>query len=617
MKRAKTRPPRLFLALLAAALLSLTTVAGCDSFLEKDPKGNLTENNFFQNGGDAVDATNATYNVLRDFRVHVFSWLGLTDIVSDDATKGSTPSDASFLSEIDNLNFDPGSLAFSDPWAGYFQGVYRANVALNNIPGIQMDEALQERLIGENKFLRAYYYFFLVRAYGGVPLLRKPLDSGDFQQPRAPADSVYGLIIEDLQDALEVLPSRDQIEAGRATRGAAQGLLAKVYLYRENYTDAQQLAEDVINSGSYALEPDYSFVFTQGGEFSSGSIFEVNAEALEAGGASTQYSQFQGVRGTPNLGFGFNQPSDDLEASYDPGDPRLQATILFPWEQVSAQSSAVVFINTNIPNQRYNEKAQIPIDNPGGSFNSGVNIRRLRYADVLLIAAEAAFQNGDEGQARTYLNMVRERARAGQGVTLGLIPERLDETIAAENLGNPTSSRVFVRRADENGAAAQAGVQGFTSSRVEQSTSIPLLVENMDIIESVGGTTVTTPGEYRDALGSLSPGQSVEIQVLRVTQEQTTDTTASTSTETLQFDVETQALLPDVNASGQSLLEAIWRERRAELAMEQHRWFDIVRQGRAEELMEDLGLDFQDRNRLYPIPQGEVDIAGLEQNPGY
>ena len=114
-------------------LAVLGLAAGCD-FLSTAPKGVLTTENFFKTSDQAVAATNATYNMLREWQVHVFSWIGLTDIVSDDATKGSTPGDASFLGDLDNLTFDPGNLAFGDPWAGYYKGVYRANVAIANIP---------------------------------------------------------------------------------------------------------------------------------------------------------------------------------------------------------------------------------------------------------------------------------------------------------------------------------------------------------------------------------------------------------------------------------------------------------------------------------------------------
>src|SRR5205823_13284912 len=333
-----------------ACFLAALGLIGCD-FLTTDPKGVLTTENFFKTADQAVQATNATYNMLREWQVHVFSWIGLTDIVSDDATKGSTPGDASFLGDLDNLTFDPGNLAFADPWAGYYKGVYRANVAIQKIPDVPMDATLKARLIGENKFLRAYYYFFLVRAFGGVPLFTHPLKPTEYYQPRASATQVYDLIVQDLTDASAALPRKSQYAAadlGRATKGAAQGMLAQVYLYRKDYAHALAYADSVITSGEYSLYPDYAGIFTQAGENSSESVFEVQAAMTPGGGCqpnegctNVQYAEVQGVRGTPNIGWGFNTPSPDLEAAYEPGDPRLEATILYPWEMLPDGSGRV------------------------------------------------------------------------------------------------------------------------------------------------------------------------------------------------------------------------------------------------------------------------------------
>src|SRR5436309_1048070 len=454
-------------------LLVLCLAGGCD-FLTTEPKGVLTTENFFKTADQAIDATNATYNMLREWQVHVFSWLGLTDIVSDDATKGSTPGDASFLGDLDNLTFDPGNLAFADPWAGYYKGVYRANVAIQHIPDVPMDATLKARLIGENKFLRAYYYFFLVRAFGGVPLVTQPLTPDQFIQPRATADEVYALIEQDLQDASAVLPTKLQYAAadvGRATKGAAQGMLAEVYLYRKDYAHALAYADSVIGQPGYGLFSDYTTLFTDAGENSTESVWEVEAAVTPGGGkqpseggANIQYAEVQGVRGTPNIGWGFNTPSPDLEAAYEPGDPRLEATILYPWEMLPDGSGRVVYLNPSMQNSRFSEKVFVSPDNPGGTFNAGINIRRLRYADVLLVAAEAAHQTGDDGKAQTYLNQVRARARSGHTVTLGFTPEQLATSIAETVLGLPAGgSRVFVRYAKPATAAYVAGLRSLKS----------------------------------------------------------------------------------------------------------------------------------------------------------
>jgi hypothetical protein len=610
---------------IGALSLAIAAVAVPACSIETEPLGMLTTESFFKTTDQAIQATNATYSLLRDWQVHVFSWIGLTDISSDDATKGSVPGDAGFLGDLDNLNFDPGNLAFIDPWTGHYRGIYRANVALQGISGSALDETLKTRLLAENKFLRAYYYFFLVRGWGGVPLVTEPLRPGEFTQPRATAQAVYDLIEQDLTDAIAGLPEKSQYAAadlGRATKGAARAMLAEVHLYQGEYANALTRAQEVINSGQYGLFSDYQTLFTRSGENSSESVFEVQAVALAQGGAGSQYGEVQGVRGTPNIGWGFNTPSAELEQSYEPGDPRLEATIMYAWEMLPDASGRVVYLNPSMPNNRYNQKVFLSPETPNGSGNGGVNIRRIRYAHVLLTAAEAAARSGNAGVAQGYLNQVRARARGGRTITLGLYPELLASSIATSVLGLPANaSRVFVRYVDPNDAAFAAGVRGFTSACGDEAGACPsgavppVRVTSIDLIEAVDGVAVTTLAEYYAQLESKAPGQSVALTIRRM--QQTGTTTSST---VLTANVAAQALLPAITATGQELLDAIWRERRQELAMEQHRWFDLVRQGpqRAQAAYAVHGKTFvPGRHELFPIPSREVEIAGLQQNPGY
>ena len=609
----------------AGVSLSIVLAAGlaaCDDFIATEPLGQLTTENFFETEQHAIQATNATYSMLRDWAVHVFAWVGMTDIASDDATKGSVPADAAFLLDLDNLLFDPGNIAFSTTWGGYYQGVYRANFALQNIPNVTMDETLKARLIAENKFLRAYFYFFLVRAYGGVPLLTAPLPAGEFEQPRATAEEVYALIEQDLTDAIAALPERSEYSAtdvGRATRGAARALLAKVHLTQGEFPEALARAQEVINSGQYSLFSDYDDLFSRAGENSSESVFEVQTVALEQEGAGSQYAQVQGVRGTPNIGWGFNTASAELEAAFENGDPRLHATIMYPWEMIPDGTGRVVYLNPSMPNNRYNQKVFISPETPGGSGNGGVNIRRIRYADVLLMAAEAAARQGMSGEAQSYLNQVRARARAGRTVTLGFAHEALAGSIASDVLGlGPTDGRVFARYVKEGTPAFDAGLRSFTAVCSEGACGSadvpPVRVTNAHIIQQLDGIPVNSIDSFQDVLSTKAPGSTVAVQVLEVAQNES----GNVSTETFTANITVQALLPDVTVGGDDLVEAIWQERRVELAMEQHRWFDIIRQGRAAELLAAHGKTFQPgRHELFPIPSGEVEIAGLQQNPGY
>lgn len=608
MMRKRNQTSLALRVLLGLLIVGLT--AGCeDQLLNQTPRGEQTQANFFETEEHALAATNATYEKLRAFNIHGFLWLGMTDIASDDADKGSTPPDGPQQRALDEWTFDPTTANFQNTWQEYYRGIFRANLAITNIPDIDMDSALQERLVAENKFLRAYFYFYLVRAFGGVPLITEALEPDEFQQPRASAGEVYSLIEQDLQDAAQVLPSNyPAADLGRITRGAAQGLLAKVFLFQEKYEEAEQAAQDVIDE-EYALYPDYEEIFRPEGENSSESVFEVQTVALETQLGGTPYSQPQGVRGVPNLGWGFNNPSQDLLAAYEPGDPRLGATVLFVYENLPFGPEDVVQDNTNMNDEQYNQKPFVPLDQPGGaaSGNGGSNIRRLRYADVLLIAAEAAFQNGNEADARTYVNRVRERARGGQDATIGIEPEALSALVAEAVEAPELEGRPFVRFVAADGPADEAGLQGF--ERVDNSD--PIQITNLDVIEAVDGVPVTTADAFIDEMSTKSPEQSVTVDIQRIT---------DSDTEDLQFTVTTQQLLPDVTASGEALLEAIWHERRVELAMEQHRLFDLRRTSRAGDVLRALDVDFQDnKHELYPIPADEIDLSGgvLEQNPGY
>lgn len=603
----------------ASALLLCTLVLGaCDDFLATEPKGELTSGNFFTTEAHAIQATNATYSHLRAWPVHVFAWLGMTDMASDDATKGSTPNDAGFLSEFDDLNWSAGNNAFLDTWTGYYQGINRANVAIAGIPGIQMDETLKARLLGENKFLRAYFYFFLVRAYGGVPLIDAQLTPSEYDtQARATAEEVYALIEQDLTDAIAALPpSYGGDDVGRVTSGAAHALLAEVHLFQGEYDEAYQQATQVVG---YDLFGDYATFFTRAGENSIESVFEVQAVSLEEGGAGSQYPQVQGVRGTPNIGWGFNTPSNNLEAAFEPGDPRQQATIMYPWETIPDGSGKVVYLNPQMENNQYNQKVFLSPDAPGGSGHGGVNIRRIRYAHVLLNQAEAAYRTGREGEAQTLLNEVRERARDGRTITLGIQPEQLGDAIADDVLGLAADDgRVFVRYIHAGTSADASALDTLATECVDgcpgSAAVTPVRVLSVDIIQSVDGMDVNTLEEYFAAVEAQAPGSPVAVEVLRVSQ----DATGAVSSSTFTATVTAQALLPDVTATGQALLDAIWHERRVELAMEQHRWFDIRRQGRAAEVMAAAGKTFiEGTHDLYPLPLREITLTGLQQNPGY
>lgn len=486
-------------------LLTITLLAsGCQKdFLDRRPPGELTFEEFFQNADQAVQATNAVYEQYRSFDLAALSYIGCTDILSDDADKGSTANDAPLLSDLDNFTMDATNPYISPLYKGHYRAIARANVAIEGIARVEsMDEALRSRLIGECKFLRAYSYFLLVQWFGDLVLVTKTLQGDEYYaQTRQPKEVIYAQIEQDLKDAAAVLPEKDGYpasEKGRVTQAAAKGLLAKLYMLKKDWASAEAQCMDIINGGKYSLLTRYADNFLPVGENGTESVFEIQTVALEtqqaAGPGSSPYNMVQGVRGVPNLGWGFNRPSDNLVSSYENGDPRREATIIYVGE-ILPDGSTQVKDNPEIINERYNQKAWVPAHS-GLQDNGPGNIRVLRYSDILLLAAEAKNELGKSGEALPLLNLVRKRAR---------------------------------------------GTNNF--------------------------------------------------------------------------------ILPDVTVTDQTQLrERIYRERRVELAMEQHRWFDLVRWGRAETVMTALGKSFvANKHEVLPIPQTEVDLTSgkVTQNNGY
>lgn len=390
--------------------------ASCDDDLDVSPRDTISEADFLRNPDNAVQLVNGVYNKMLDYNMYSFPWIGITSITSDDADKGSTVSDTgSDKHKMDALTFEASDISFNDVWKGRYAGIYRANNALYYLEQFQIDETLKNRLIGEVKFLRAFWYFDLVRCFGGVPLVTGNIDLNDNETinstvlTKATKEEVYAQIEADLDEAIAILPSKAEYasnDLGRATIGAAQALKAKVHLYQQEWDKAYALAGDVMSSGQYDLMENYADVWREVGENQEESVFEVQATLTKG---LIQYTDVQGPRGTPDLGWGFNTPSLNLVNSYEEGDLRKDATILFVpstlWDGFEAP--------TTWNNPRYNYKAyQSSIAEPwnGNKGETAKNLRLLKYSDVLLIRAEAAFQIGMTSEAEDIINKIRERA---------------------------------------------------------------------------------------------------------------------------------------------------------------------------------------------------------------
>jgi starch-binding outer membrane protein, SusD/RagB family len=501
---------KIWISALLPVMLLMTGLAGCSKFLDRKPLGVGTEDDIVQGGVEGK--VFALYGELRKSGVSGFPTIGLHNIRSDDALKGSTPGDESALTAIfDEFKYDPSYGQVATYWDDHFAFITRCNDVIHDVDSLGLTDPASLQNRAEATFLRAFAYFDMVRNFGSVPKVDfKVYQPSDINVPKVPVQDIYALIDADLDFASANLPPEWEARfIGRSTKGAADGLKAKALLYRKDWAGALAKAEDVINSQKYTLIDPYYRLFKEDGENSKESIFEIQMYVNANGSVNlgNNYNQAQGVRGAGewNLGWGFNQPTQSLVNSYELNDPRREATVLFSGQ--SDGGTGTGGYNRTLPqsDQPYwNKKVYTDparralITNTAGDpqFSYWLNIPKLRYADVLLMAAEAANELGGPAnttKALDYLEQVRARARQGNN-----------------------------------------------------------------------------------------------------------------------------AILPKIEITDQAQLrEAIYRERRAELAMEGERFFDLVRWGRAINILGPLG--YQERNKYYPIPQGAIDKSGgtLVQNPDY
>jgi hypothetical protein len=497
--------PIAFCLLLAGLLL----LAGCDSFLETTPQGQLTTENFYRTPDDAAKAVTAAYSGLQDPTDFLLPYvITFGNVASDDAVKGGeSGNDQPDIQAIQNFVHNPTNTYVGVAWNELYSGIRLANLVIAEVPNIEMDEALRDRYVAEAKFIRAYHYHYLLLLYGldgaGVPLITDPVQNDDANVPQSPESDVWALIEQDLTEAIDVLPATyPPAELGRATRGAAQALLTKAYVFQQKWPEAQSMAEAVL-AGPYALAPDYASIFTLEGEHGPGSIFEIDYANIPARQEGTDATVYQTSRSS--WGYGFNCPTQEFVDAFEANDPRLEATVIFDGE---AMPDGTTISTEASPTGYHNQKIWIPENawpqNSGGDVLDGpTNHIAIRLAQVLLWHAEAANENGNTGTARESLNRVRRRARD----------------------------------ADDNPDNDPAGV------------------------------------------------------------------------------------LPDVQTDDQAeLRRLIHNEQRVELGMESHRYFTLVRQGRAAQVLQDFGKPFEaGKHERLPVPQLQIDLSqgAISQNPGY
>ena len=401
-------------------IISLTAFASCsDDFVNVD-SNDINSEDYFNSEEDYQNALIGAYDLLQATYINVM----LGEIASDNTLAGGeSATDVIGIQEIDDMIHTPVNSNLRDLWGWMYGGINRTNFILEFQD--KTDFSGKEQVIAQARFLRAYYYFELVKWFGDVPLAvdKQILFGEESSYVRSPTSEVYAQIELDLMYAADNLPLV-QTETGRVTKGAAQALLGKAYLYQEKFSEASQVLETVIQSGTYSLVTDYNTIFEAEGENSTESVFEVQYTDLEgAGFGCLQCSEgnvavgFSGVRNYegPDFtsGFSFNVPVQEAYEAFDNDDPRRDIAILNidAWATATGATFGTGFEHTGYFNKKYIPRtrsdqalADLNLTNPN-------NYRSIRYADVLLMAAEANNRGGiDEAKAQGYLNDVRRRA---------------------------------------------------------------------------------------------------------------------------------------------------------------------------------------------------------------
>lgn len=388
--------------------------AGCDDFLTQDLKGTFSSDTYYKNEVQAIQAINGAYNAIAFTNTHNAIWV-FGDVASDDAVKGGNPGDQAEITYIDDFTADANNGFIGNYWRYSYEAIARANNVIANVPAIAMDEALKARIIAEAKFIRAYSYFNLVNIFGKVPLKLSPQISQEaIHVPLSEITAIYQQIEKDLNEAAGVLPtSYSPADQGRVTKGAALGMLGKVSLFQQKWAEAINYFQQLDNLGIYGLLPHYADNFKLAFENSKESVFEIQHLAGQNPGTGNPLNQW--FAPAVNGGYYFNAPTQALVNAYERGsggevDPRLDASIGRegqPWlngEPFSTAWSPTGFLT---------KKHQQPLSEVSASLagDADLNYIYLRYADVLLMKAEAYAEMNNADSARVNVNKVRQRAR--------------------------------------------------------------------------------------------------------------------------------------------------------------------------------------------------------------
>lgn len=440
----------------------ITLLFGCNKFLDVKPQGAENSANFFDTKENGTRAIIGMYDMLQldEGAGPDGQWMGhhheffMGDIRSDDAEKGSNDGDYGTMWEMLEFTMTPQIGFSNDFWIHGFWGISRANYALDNLPNVTWDAATRDRLIGEASFMRAYFNWYLVRIFGGIPLFTTSVSPSDFGNvKRATLNECYTQIALDLQKAIELLPEKSAIpvaETGRVSKGAARSLLARIYMYQIGTDIASTITwqqvydqtDAVIKSGEYSLMANYAKLWETENKNNEESVFEVQfgvgSTDAAPGSIGTNCYNFQGNR-KDDSGWGFNNPTPDLVSAYNVDvthDPRLSCVVYGEKFNNGILYGVKKKYDRNEQGSDWlNRKAALPVK-PAQAKASDRNIKIIRYADVILMHAEAAFHVGKTGEAQSDVNSIRSRARKST-YCMGYAEGKMDYSAAPASVNLP------------------------------------------------------------------------------------------------------------------------------------------------------------------------------------
>ena len=416
-----------FISYAACFLIGALGLTGCDSLLEENPPSSQRLNDFYQNEDEARVALNGVYSALWQEGMYRDGEMPVTLVeLSGDILEEFTGEDEQ--RPFDDYAWTSSDRLFQSFWTSSYLGINRANTLIARIAGAQIDDAAKQNLVGQAKFLRAFFYFNLVRSFGEVPLYTEPVTSAEqAEAPRSSVEEVYAQIVDDLQSADESLsPYQPPEEPGQATAGSARALLAKVYLQQRNWQQAADMAEGVINMDVYGLFDDFADAFDQEDENGVEHIFSV--QYLDNQGSSTLAENHLprefGPENTslPNgtrIRFALNRELNQLwsyEMEYFEDMPNSYRRWMSVRDRMPFyfEVATRALVTDTVDIEAPSGMKFYDVNPSTGTMRTGVNFPVLRYADVLLMYAEALNEvnGGPTAAAYDAINQVRGRARA-------------------------------------------------------------------------------------------------------------------------------------------------------------------------------------------------------------